>query len=174
MTRSLGLYLWSYCPPLRPLSLLLLVSSTCQMTTGAQAQEDPLPIGRFRPEAYAFAAYSGIEDSLRVVIRDARQWATYWERVHAHMIPAPAAPAVDFGREMVVLAALGARSSGGYGIRVDSAFDGSTYVEVVIRRSSPGKRCMVTAAFTQPVDLVRLPVRALPVRFRERAVVEEC
>ena len=174
MNRSPGLQLWSLWRRLRPLSLLLLVSSTCQMTTGAQVQEDPLPIGRFRPEPYGFTAYSGIEDSLRVVIRDAAQWATYWDRINAHLIPVPALPTVDFAREMVVVAALGTRSSGGYGIHVDSAYDASTYVEVVVRRSSPGKRCMVTAAFTQPVDLVRLPARRVPVRYRERAVVEEC
>ena len=173
MTRLLRSII-SALPRLRPLSLFLLVASTCQMTTGAQVQADPLPIGRFRAESYGYSAYSGIDDSVRVVIRDAGSWDEYWRRLHARVMPAPSLPAVDFGREMVVLAALGARGSGGFGIRIDSAYDASTYVEVVVRRSAPGNRCLVTAAFTQPVDLVRLPSRSVAVRFRERSVVEEC
>jgi hypothetical protein len=157
----------------RPDRLLLLagfVWSAVQDTVGGT----PLPISRFRGEPGGFAAYSGIDDSLRVVIADGASWRAYWQRVHAPVTPAPPVPEVDFTREMVILASLGARGSGGYGIRVDSAYDAGAYVEVVVRRSSPGSGCIVTAALTQPVDVVRIPARKVPVRFRERTAVEPC
>ena len=134
----------------------------------------PLPVSRFRPEPSGFAAYSGIGDSLRVVIGDGASWRAYWQRVHARVAPAPPVPEVDFTRDVVILAALGTRGSGGYGIRIDSAYDAGAYVEVVVRRSAPGSGCLVTAAFTQPVDVVRIPARKVPVRFREHAIVESC
>ena len=135
---------------------------------------EPLPIGRFRSEPAGYTAYSGIDDSMRVVIADATSWRLYWQRVHARVSPVPPLPAVDFARDMVILAALGTRRSGGYGVRVDSAYDAGEFVEVVVWRSAPGAGCLVTAAFTQPVDVVRIPSRKVPVRFRERATVEPC
>jgi hypothetical protein len=135
---------------------------------------EPLPIGRFRSEPAGYTAYSGIDDSMRVVIADATNWRLYWERVHARVRPVPALPAVDFARDMVILAALGTRRSGGYGVRVDSAYDAGEFVDVVVWRSAPGAGCLVTAAFTQPVDVVRIPSRKVPVRFRERATIEPC
>jgi hypothetical protein len=134
----------------------------------------PLPIARFRSTPAGFTAYSGIDDSLRVMVDDAVRWEAYWRRLHAHVTPPPPVPPVDFGREVVILAALGTRGSGGFTIRIDSAYDVGTYVDIVVRRTAPGSGCLITAAFTQPVDVVRIPARRVPVRFRERALVEPC
>jgi hypothetical protein len=157
-----------------PCATLLVVTPTCQMTTSAAAEVVPLRVERFRPDARGFASYSGIDESLRVVIRADVEWRRYWQRLHARMTPAPPLPAVDFRRQMVVLAALGERRSGGYVIRIDSAYDASRWIEVVVQRTAPGERCFVTAALTQPVDVVSIPKRSGPVRFREREGVESC
>ena len=45
---------------------------------------------------------------------------------------------------------------------------------VHLRTTSPGDRCAVTAALTQPVDAARLPRHDGPVEFRERAEVVRC
>ena len=153
---------------------LLLLTTLAWPAVRGSGEGTPLPIARFRSAPSGFTAYSGIDDSLRVVVEDVARWEMYWRRVHARMTPAPPVPAVDFAREMVILAALGLRGSGGYGILVDSAYDAGAYVEVVVRRTAPGSGCLVTAAFTQPVDLVRIPARKVPVRFRERVTVEPC
>ena len=134
----------------------------------------PLPIHRFRAAPSGFAAYSGIVDSLRVVVDDAARWAMYWRRLHAGAMPVPPVPPVDFARDMVILAALGTRSSGGFTIRIDSAYDDGASVEIVVSRTSPGRGCVLTAALTQPVDIVRIPARKVPVRFRELDVTEPC
>jgi len=107
-------------------------------------------------------------------VSDAQQWAQAWSAIWRNHSPEPALPQIDFTQERVVVAALGQRNSGGYGILVESAAQHPDYVEVVVQKVSPGARCGTTAALTQPVDVARIPAGTLPVRFRERGTVQEC
>jgi hypothetical protein len=134
----------------------------------------PIPIVRLRAEPYSFTYYSGMDTPARLVIRDAVEWRVVWNEIHRRQSPLPTLPAVDFAREMIVIAALGSHSSGGYGILVDRAFEaGTSAISVAIRSISPGPRCGVTAAFTQPVDIARIPRRG-NVRFVEHAEITDC
>lgn len=155
-------------------SLLAALGATCRTPGEEPSSRAPLPVDRFHRAPTAFAIYSGIGDSLRVIIRDQTSWRSYWALVHAGMTPVPPVPPVDFRRDMVVLAALGRRPSGGFDIVVDSAYLRDGVVEVVVRRTVPGHGCILTAALTQPVDLARIPARAEPVRFEEHTTVEDC
>ena len=133
-----------------------------------------VPFEHFHTGAGSFTSYSGIDDSLRTVVRDAEGWKRTWRAIHRRVSPVPPVPAIDFGREMVVVAALGARPTGGFSIRVDSVIDAGDALEVVIRKDIPGAGCFLSAALTQPLDLALLPARPLPVRFRDRTVAERC
>lgn len=141
--------------------------------TGAPAQ-GVLPVTRLRAEPWSFTYNSGMDDSARVVVRDADAWRQVWSAVWRRHSPEPELPAADFTREMLVVAALGSRPTGGYSIYVDSAYQRAGHVEVVVRKVSPGPRCGTGQAFSQPVDIARLPASGDPVRFRERAVVHDC
>ena len=134
----------------------------------------PLPVTRLRAEPYSFAYFSGMDDSTRLVVRDADQWQQAWNAIGRGSSPAEPLPPVNFAQEMVIVAALGSRSSGGFSIYVDSAYQHVDHVEVVVRKVSPGAGCLTIAAFTQPVDIARLPATTLPVRFRERGIVHSC
>jgi hypothetical protein len=147
--------------------------ATLRNETGA-TEGDVLPVTRLHAEPYSFAYYSGMTDSVRLAVRDPGQWQQVWSAIEHGSSPATAAPQVDFAREMVLVAALGTRNSGGFSIYVDSAYQRSDHVEVVVRKVSPGKQCGVTGALTQPVDLARIPATSLPVRFRERSVAHDC
>jgi PrcB C-terminal len=147
--------------------------ATLRNETGTP-EGDALPVTRLRAEPYSFAYYSGMMDSVRLAVRDAGQWQQVWSAIEHGSSPGTAAPQVDFTREMVLVAALGTRNSGGFSIYVDSAYQRSDHVEVVIRKVSPGKQCGVTGALTQPVDLARIPASTQPVRFRERSLVHDC
>jgi hypothetical protein len=134
-----------------------------------------VPLTRLRAEPYSYDYASGLRDSARLVVRDSAAWRALWGRLHASRGGIPALPPVDFAREMLVVAALGARGTGGYTILVDSAFaaaDGGAVIAV--RTLSPGPRCGVTGAVTHPVDIARLARRDGPVAFRERALVVDC
>jgi hypothetical protein len=107
------------------------------------------------------------------VIRDPVTWQTVWKEIWRGSSEVPPVPAIDFSSEMIVVAALGARSTGGYGILIDGANEvANGGVNVTIRSTSP-LNCLVTEAFTQPVDIARVPIRG-KVEFTERSEVHQC
>jgi hypothetical protein len=135
---------------------------------------EPVPVVRFDDRVAGVTETSGFEDSTRLVVRDTSAWRRAWARLNARYIAQPPLPAVDFTRENVLIAAMGARSSGGFEIHLDSAVRKPGAIEVVVRSVAPGEGCMVSAAFTQPVDVAKIPASPLPIRFRERNVTASC
>jgi hypothetical protein len=131
------------------------------------AADSPVPI------AHAYS--SGLGDSARLVIADSATWAAIWAQVYAGLQPRPALPAVDFRTQRVLLAALGQRNSGGYDIRIDSVVRFTLGSVAYVTTTAPGRACVTTQAFTQPVDLVRVaPPPVAPVVFAQQAVVRAC
>lgn len=136
---------------------------------------DPLPVVRLRAEPYSFSYNSGLDQPGRIVVRDPSSWQAIWAQIYRGYSPMPSAPAVDFSREMIVVVALGSRSSGGYSILVDGANEArNAGLVVTVRSISPGPKCGVTAALTQPVDIARVPRREGEVGFLEHAEVHTC
>jgi hypothetical protein len=117
---------------------------------------------------------SGQDEAVRRVISDVADFAAAWDRAYARSGHTPAVPMVDFGQEVVVMAAFGTRRSGGYAIDIDSVRVATDAYEVFVRTTSPGPTCGATAALTQPVVMVAAPRPALPVRFHEHASVTNC
>lgn len=162
----------------------LLATAGCAAPTGGAdapplsnetpAGGEPIPITRLRAEPYSFAYNSGLADSARLAVRSQAEWQQAWSALWRNASPVPPPPSMDFGREVVVVAALGQRNSGGYGIYVDSAYQRAGHVEVVVRKVSPGAGCVTTAALTEPVDVAVIPVTGQPLQFRERATVHAC
>jgi predicted small secreted protein len=135
----------------------------------------PVAVTRLRAEPYSFTFSSGLRTPQRTVVRDEAAWRAAWAAMWQGYSPQPALPPVDFAREVVVVAALGERMTGGYQIFVDSATTtAGGGVVVHVRTEAPGPRCGTTQALTQPVDLARLPRPAGEVTFQDRAVVTDC
>ena len=118
--------------------------------------------------------YSGVEAPAREVVRTDAQWRAAWAQIHRHQQPAPAVPPVDFGREVVIVAAMGSRNTGGYTIGVDSAAATAEAIHVFVTERSPGRTCVTTQALTAPLHAVAIPADGRAVRFHENAVVREC
>lgn len=118
--------------------------------------------------------YSGIADKQRLVIRDREAWRDVWKRIYSLRSPTPPLPEIDFAREMLVVAAMGEQSNGGYGILIDSASERDKSLEIKVRSISPGKGCMTTQALTAPVDVVRLPKSERAIVFREIEMAHDC
>ena len=114
--------------------------------------------------------WSGIDTAVRLVVKDSSAWRMAWTQVGVNT----ALPPVDFSDQMVVLAAMGTLSSGGYDVNVDSvAAVGSEYL-IFVRTRKPAEDCGVPATLTQPVDVVRVPRRGLSTRFIESIEVHRC
>ncbi|HXF96223.1 MAG TPA: protease complex subunit PrcB family protein [Gemmatimonadales bacterium] len=119
--------------------------------------------------------YSGFEEPGRQVIRTQAAWSAFWARLQESITPRPPAPAIDFSRDLVIGAAMGSRGSGGYAIQIAQVAEDQGRLFVAVREVSPGERCGVTLALTQPVDVVRVPGRAgREVAFVERRETRDC
>jgi protease stability complex PrcB-like protein len=158
-------------------TLSLVAIGACQSAFAAAqppVPREPLPLVRFREGQSAFSTYSGLIDSLRLVVRDSTAWRLLWQRINRPFFPPPALPPVDFHREMVVVAALGTRPSAGFDVVIEGATEDSAGIEVEVRRTNPSTGCPVAAAITQPVDLAKIPVSGRALRFRERSTLMSC
>jgi len=133
-----------------------------------------VPITRFTSDSFAYTFNSGITSRKEVVIRDQAAWSELWQNIHATMTPAPPLPEVDFGQEMVLAAALGNRSGGGYDVVIAQAAEDAAGLHVEVAQTSPGAGCATTQALTQPVDLARVQRHEGPVEFVETQRVVHC
>jgi hypothetical protein len=130
---------------------------------------------RFAADSGTFAMNSGYETPATLVIRDSSAWAAAWATVHSGVEPPPALPAVNFGEEMIVLAAVGQQPNGGHSVVITGAtFDSAGAVVVRAEHSIPGTACMTSMALVQPVDIARIPQSTAAVRFEVVPITREC
>jgi hypothetical protein len=163
----------------RPFLLLALGALACGSPAGRGGVEplrgEPVPVLPLPEEAQAhFRFHGGWCAPARQVVRTAEEWEASWAELTAGYEPVPAAPAVDFGEEMLLVAAMGERTSGGYTIEVEAAaLDGGT-LRARLVETSPGPTCATTQAITCPAAAVRVPRHVGAVAFETDEVVLDC
>jgi hypothetical protein len=75
---------------------------------------------------------------------------------------------------MVIVVALGRKTSGGFGVAITSVeLDGDSLV-VHVEQHAPGAGCVVTTGLTAPVDIGVVARSAAALRFDVMDVVDEC
>jgi hypothetical protein len=145
-------------------SILLVTSIACASAVRAGTE---LSVARLGSDNDALTNYSGITDHVRLVVRDERTWRELWRRIHGSASP-PELPSIDFRKEMIVIASLGEHPTGGPTILIGGAVaEANDGVRVKVRNIELVGPCLVTEAFTQPVDVARLPRRDGPVTFED-------
>ena len=117
---------------------------------------------------------SGITDRRRLVIPTQEEWEAFWSEFVGNVTPAPEAPVIDFATQMVLVATMGSRNTGGYAIAVDGVFEGPTTMLVRVLESSPGSSCVTAQVLTAPATAVAFARSDLTVEFEDAAIVHEC
>lgn len=147
---------------MRTIPMLLFASLSVACTWPGPAEE--LPITRLAKGQLSLQTEQQFE-----VITGQSQFRHFWGRFDQGP-----APSLDFTWESVIAVFMGERPTGGYSIHVDSVMhqDDELLVEVVLQ--APGPECMTTQAFTQPYEVVSVPVGPLRASFRTRQVVISC
>ena len=149
---------------MRCLILTIVTAGACaaqsQPPTGLPTDAVPLEVQHLLADQY-----SGIAEPRRAVIRDAMSWAAFWKEALNNRTPEAAVPPVDFAREMVIVAAMGRRGTGGYGISIEGAYHAPGRIVVAVRQTSPPAGAMTVQVFTAPVDVVRVQRSAEPIAF---------
>lgn len=119
-------------------------------------------------------SYSGYSKPVRLLIDDDAAWAQAWTTLDISLSPSPPRPAVDFTHYSVIIAAQGSHGTGGFSIEVTRLAASRDFLYVEVTSTSPGARCFTTQAFTEPVDVIRIPKPHLPLMFVEHSVVSQC
>jgi hypothetical protein len=158
MTRT-AILIFALCLPacLEPQEVLDLPAGAVPVPSSQLAEIDP------------FATFGGIETRERGVIRDQADWTRVWTRLVRPFEPKPVPPAIDFTVDMVVVAAMGTRPTGGYGIRIDGVYSAGDRLYVVVEETSLDGGCIATQAITAPVTAVRVARSDLRVAFVNRS-----
>jgi hypothetical protein len=139
-------------------------------SSGPEMPVDTQPLAEVQP----FRFYSGMKTRQRLVVRDAATWANAWQQIAATMPPPPAAPAVDFSSDLLIVAAMGTMPTGGYSIDVDDVGVGGGNASISITEQSPGPTCVVTQSLTAPVVVVVVPKFAGQATFVEHTAQLAC
>ena len=151
----------------KPLSIALLPGP--KMTGPAL----PLRFGGTRPFPSPYVNIFRSESSLRLVIKNRDEFSNFWKRLTAHVPPGgwvPPRPEIDFSKEMVVVAAMGARPTSGYWTIIDGACEAGGQVQVFVSNVEDATCSGRFPAVTYPADAIRLPRSDLPIVFRETQV----
>lgn len=135
---------------------LAVVGAGCASTSPS---ETALTLTHFNSVTSAGNAFSG---ETTMVIHDAAAWSAFWASVTASQPAPPALPAVDFSREMVVVAA----STGAFDlVQLTSANQksGTVTVSVTVQK---GTGCVFLPELVRPsLDVAKLSVQGRPVVF---------
>ncbi len=123
---------------------------------------------------WSITPVSGIRDRRRLVIRDAEDWSSYWDELHATLIPTPQPPALDFSGRMVIAATLGRRATGGHTVTITEVFQNGEDLFVVVLETSPGPGCLTTQALGAPAVAVSVPRIGGEVTFVEQTETLDC
>lgn len=123
----------------------------------ARPSDGPVPVFVLAAETYGIA-----KDARREVVRDPDTWQRLWSEVQrTRMI----APPVDFEKQMVLLATLGERRTGGYAIEIVRAEIVEGTLIVHVKETAPTPGALATMALTAPMHAVAVPRSDLPVRW---------
>jgi hypothetical protein len=117
---------------------------------------------------------SGIPDARRDVIRTQEEWEAFWDEFQANRLPQTDPPAVDFSTQMVIVATMGTRNTGGYEITVEDMFDDAGTLIVQVLQASPGGGCLTTQALTAPATAVAVSAVDGDPEFVEADLMRDC
>ena len=109
---------------------------------------------------------------VRTAIGDSLTFRRMWREIVGTN---PAPPHVDFTKYLVVIVAMGSVGSTNHIIRVVSFDSGATPgLRVRTRLVAPGRGCVAGGAFTNPVDIVRIPDTSPYVIFSDTLIANDC
>jgi hypothetical protein len=117
---------------------------------------------------------SGIEDELRIAIRDPADWLAFWSELRAAGAGVgDQPPAVDFRSSMVVVASLGTRERTGYSVRIAHFRATPDSAVVTVGKTAPAGACPTSPVIITPLAMAVLPV-AREIRYIEVEQPVDC
>ncbi len=114
--------------------------------------------------------YSNQYEKKNHVIDNLVEWETFWW----NMDTTQSLPDINFSKNLVLAVFQGERSSGGYSISVNKIIETESALEVFLKEVSPGQRCGVTMALTQPYTIAIVEQTGKDVHFTTEQEITDC
>ena len=130
----------------------------CVSANGAQS----LPIRSLKK-----GAFSGIREVKQEIVKSADAWEKLWKQHSTAVGQSEKIPAVDFSKEMVVVATMGTKRTGGYSIEIVGVEARDKALRISVKKSSPPPDAMTIQALTSPFHFVAVPKSNLKPEFVE-------
>jgi hypothetical protein len=140
------------------IGLALACLLNCVAANGAQT----LPIRSLKK-----GAFSGIREMKQEVVKSADAWEKLWKQHSTAAGSSDKIPAVDFSKEMVVVAMMGTKRSGGYTIEIVDVEARDKTLKISVKKTSPPPDAMTIQALTAPFHFVAVPKSDLKPEFVE-------
>lgn len=154
---------------LRPLALAsaLALFGACGGSASGPGEQ---PSGIVLQPPELSSQHSAFTEPSRLVVRDEAAWAEAWATIHGPVSDPPPLPTVDFAREMILVAALGPRPSGGYTVTFSAVAQAGEGLRATVQETAPGPGCVTATVITSPVVVVRVMRVEGAVEFRDAPV----
>jgi hypothetical protein len=111
--------------------------------------------------------FSGIKEARKEVVKDKVAWEKLWTEHAKTTRNAAPAPEVDFATDMVIVATMGTKRTGGYSVEIVNADIAGKKLVVSVKETSPKPGAMAIQALTAPFHFVTVPKKDLEVEFVE-------
>lgn len=101
--------------------------------------------------------HSTFNEPNNIVVRTQSHFEELWtEQLFAHRSSPPRMPEVNFEEEMVVVAIIGSRRTGGYNVTIAEAERTEDGARVGVIEEEPGPQCHVLQAMTSPFVVAKM------------------
>jgi hypothetical protein len=145
------------------MAVLLCATETCAQTAPVPSNNAmSVPITMLQK-----GDFSGIRESLQIVVRIQGEWEKLWNRHVSFQSPPAPALAINFNNEMVVGVFAGEKNTGGYEVEITGAQLKGSRLYIYYAEKKPPPAAMTIQAFTQPFHLIKLPRSDAPTVFVE-------
>lgn len=116
----------------------------------------------------------GFKEKSNQIISDQKEFSKIWDQAFVNYMNKESAPEVDFTKNIVLLIALGEKTSGGHTIKVNSIVESNENTIVNILETCPGKGCMTTESITYSYQIVQIEKPNKPIQFSTIEKIIDC
>jgi hypothetical protein len=113
------------------------------------------------------AATSGFQAPQQSFVATQKEWVDTWVTREGPVTPKKPHPQIDFSREVVIVAALGTKPTGGFAIEITRIVRTKDAIEIYVRKTAPQDGLKPPPGPTSPFVLARMPRPDRPVTFRD-------
>ncbi len=123
---------------------------------------------------------SGHNERKNYVITNEYDWLFLWDKVNSTVTPTFVTPTlsqipqIDFTQNMIIAVFQGTFGSTGYGIEIIKVIETENTLEIFVKETHPGRRCVVGFMVTNPYHIIKVKRTDKEISFNVEKEYREC